>query len=116
MIDAVGGRPRQVVLATRLLALNLAFHVLFGVLVAFRFSLFVVLFHGVFIALIWSGVRWARTLFLLVVACHAAMVMWGVLPAMTFHGAFSRLSIGLVIELCVAYLLCQRESRTWFNR
>lgn len=118
-----GARPPQVVLATKLLAFNLGFNVLLGVLIAFRFSLIVVAIHAMFIALIWLGVRWARSLLLFVVGCHAVIVIWGLLAAITSNsvvgfvaGTFSRLSIGLVIEVYVAYLLSQRESRAWFYR
>jgi hypothetical protein len=129
-----GTRPKTVVLAVELLAAYLALAVLGVAAVWIWFGLYrvipatglklaglVVGLRVTFIALIWFGVRWARNLFLLIVALHAAAAIWGFMAAMTVNqvgsyvtSMYSGLSIGLVVDIYVAWLLLQPETREWF--
>jgi hypothetical protein len=141
-----GVRPKEVILAARLLAVQLALSaaILFSVLSkptsgvmldhqgrpvgtysasgdpAWIFS-GVIALNALFIALIWWGVGWARTLFLIKVGIIVAIMIWRLMAAVTVNqvsrylgGMYGSLSLGTAIDLLVAYLLLQPESRIWF--
>jgi hypothetical protein len=114
-----GVRPHEVILATKLLVLNVGLNLVIGSV--FRFSFAVIALEALFIALIWWGVGWARILFLFKVVCLAAFTVWGLMASATMNqvsgylaSLYGCLTVGSAIDLFVAYLLLQRESRNWF--
>jgi hypothetical protein len=135
--DAPGTRPQTVVLATKFLMGAFGFSVLLfliGFLQLGRWRIMssrgwwillcIWAFHAAFIALVWNGVSWARTLFLFVVGCLAAPLIWSFVFSLStgrvfgfFSGYFSGISwVNFTIDLYVAYLLLQKESKQWFER
>lgn len=129
-----GVPPKEVILAAKLLALSMVVNAGF-VLLAFiwiRMAGFMpdwaiwmmagsIAFHGLFMALIWRGVGWARMLFLAAVGCRAGVMIWGLTAIATGNhmsgylgGLYAHLSIDLAIDFLVAYLLLQPGSRSWF--
>ncbi len=78
---------------------------------------------GGFIAAIWHGISWVRTVYLVVVGLYAAGIVWRLmlffafgffLTAATEIGALVWTELG--VFFCVAWLLLRPESCAWFRR
>ncbi len=134
---APGTRPQTVVQATKLLAGAFGLSVLVFLIAFLQFGLWRIMpsrgwwillcvwaLHAAFIALIWYGVSWARKMFLFVVGCLAAPLIWSFVFALStgrvfafFSGFFSGMSwVNLTVALYVGYLLFQTESKHWFEQ
>ena len=129
-----GVRPKEVNLAAQLLGVDLVLNAVLFCYVYIRYDLYrhldlrvgllvaaVFTMHALFIVFILWGVRCARILLLVVVACHVVFMVWGLMAAVAGNfvaaylgSTFSRLSLGVAIEFYVAWLLLEPRSRAWF--